>query len=77
MSAVEDRLASLGLSVPDVAKPVAAYVPALRDGNLIFTSGQLPMVSGALVRTGKVGEGPGAGGGRGRERNRNLLGNIT
>lgn len=59
MSAVEDRLASLGLSVPDVAKPVAAYVPALRDGNLIFTSGQLPMVSGALVRTGKVGEGPG------------------
>ena len=55
MSAVEDRLASLGLSVPDVAKPVAAYVPALRDGNLIFTSGQLPMVSGVLVRTGKVG----------------------
>ncbi len=59
MSAVEDRLASLGLTVPDVAKPVAAYVPALRDGNLIFTSGQLPMVSGALVRTGKVGEGQG------------------
>ena len=59
MSAVEDRLAELGLSVPDVAKPVAAYVPALRDGNLIFTSGQLPMVSGALVRTGKVGAGQG------------------
>ena len=59
MSAVEDRLAELGLSVPEVAKPVAAYVPAVRDGNLIFTSGQLPMVSGALVRTGKVGEGQG------------------
>jgi enamine deaminase RidA (YjgF/YER057c/UK114 family) len=59
MSAVEDRLSELGLSVPDVAKPVAAYVPALRDGNLIFTSGQLPMVSGALVQTGKVGDGHG------------------
>ncbi len=59
MSAVEDRLADLGLTLPDVAKPLAAYVPALRDGNLVFTSGQLPMVSGALVRTGKVGEGEG------------------
>ncbi len=59
MSAVEDRLAGLGLTVPDVAKPLAAYVPALRDGNVIFTSGQLPMVSGVLVRTGKVGEGQG------------------
>ena len=59
MSAVEDRLAELGLTVPEVAKPVAAYVPALRVGNLIFTSGQLPMVSGALAQTGKVGEGQG------------------
>ena len=59
MSAVEDRLAELGLTVPEVAKPVAAYVPALRVGNLIFTSGQLPMVSGALARAGKVGEGQG------------------
>src|SRR5450759_4187025 len=59
MSAVEDRLDELGLTVPDVAKPVAAYVPALRDGNLIFTSGQLPMVSGTLVWTGKVGDGHG------------------
>jgi enamine deaminase RidA (YjgF/YER057c/UK114 family) len=59
VSAVEDRLAALGLSVPEVAKPVAAYQPAVRDGNLIFTSGQLPMVSGALVQTGKVGEGHG------------------
>jgi enamine deaminase RidA (YjgF/YER057c/UK114 family) len=59
MSAVEDRLAKLGLIVPDVATPVAAYLPALRDGNLIFTSGQLPMVSGDLVQTGKVGDGHG------------------
>jgi enamine deaminase RidA (YjgF/YER057c/UK114 family) len=55
MSAVEDRLTELGLSVPEVAKPVAVYQPAVRDGNLIFTSGQLPTVSGALARTGKVG----------------------
>lgn len=59
MSAVEDRLAELGLLVPDVALPVAAYLPAVRDGNHIFTSGQLPMVSGALAATGKVGLGPG------------------
>ena len=59
MSAVEDRLAELGLSVPDVAAPVAAYVPALRDGDLVFTSGQLPMVAGTLAATGKVGEGDG------------------
>jgi enamine deaminase RidA (YjgF/YER057c/UK114 family) len=59
MSAVEDRLAELGLSVPDVAPPAGAYVPALREGNLVFTSGQLPMVSGALPQTGKVGDGHG------------------
>ena len=55
MSAVEDRLAELGLTVPDVAPPVAVYVPAVRDGSRVFTSGQLPMVSGALADTGKVG----------------------
>jgi len=55
MSAVEDRLAELGLTVPDVAKPVAAYVPAVRTGNYIFTSGQLPMRDGSLMATGKVG----------------------
>ncbi|MBB2893068.1 RidA family protein [Flexivirga oryzae] len=55
MSAVEDRLAELGLQVPEVTKPVAAYVPALQDGNLVYTSGQLPMVDGALQATGKVG----------------------
>lgn len=59
MSAVEDRLAELGLTVPEVAAPVAAYVPALQDGSRVFTSGQLPMVSGSLAETGKVGEGDG------------------
>lgn len=59
MSAVEQRLADLGLTLPEVATPVAAYVPALREGNLVFTSGQLPMVSGQLPATGKVGEGHG------------------
>lgn len=56
MSAVEDRLAELGLTVPEVVPPVAAYVPAVREGNLVFTSGQLPMVDGALAATGKVGD---------------------
>ncbi len=59
MGAVEDRLAALGLSVPEVAAPVAAYVPAVQDGRRVYTSGQLPMVSGRLVQTGKVGEGHG------------------
>jgi enamine deaminase RidA (YjgF/YER057c/UK114 family) len=55
MSAVEDRLADLGLTVPEVVPPVAAYVPVVRQGDLVFTSGQLPMVDGALPATGKVG----------------------
>ena len=55
MSAVEQRLSELGLSVPEVAKPVAAYVPALVSGDLVFTSGQLPMKDGELMVTGKVG----------------------
>ena len=55
MSAVEDRLTALGRAVPDVAKPVAAYVPAVRTGNYVYTSGQLPMVAGVLAATGKVG----------------------
>jgi enamine deaminase RidA (YjgF/YER057c/UK114 family) len=55
MSTPEERLADLGLSVPEVAKPVAAYVPALRSGNYVFTSGQLPMRDGGLMLTGKVG----------------------
>ncbi|MGN6636243.1 MAG: RidA family protein [Oryzihumus sp.] len=59
MSEVEKRLAELGLDVPDVPAPVATYVPAVRDGGYVYTSGQLPMVSGQLVQTGKVGEGHG------------------
>ncbi len=59
MGAVEDRLQELGLTVPEVVPPVAAYIPALRQGELVFTSGQLPMVSGALVQSGKVGDGDG------------------
>jgi len=55
MPTPEERLAELGLSVPEVAKPVAAYIPAVRSGNLVFTSGQLPMREGQLMATGKVG----------------------
>lgn len=55
MSAVEDRLAQLGLQLPPVAAPVAAYVPAVRNGHLVLTSGQLPLVDGRLAATGKVG----------------------
>ena len=55
MSTPEERLAELGLTVPEVAKPVAAYVPAVRSGNHVFTSGQLPMREGQLMATGKVG----------------------
>src|SRR4051812_17425306 len=49
------RLAVLGIRLPPVAAPVAAYVPAVRSGSLVFTSGQLPFVDGGLRRTGKVG----------------------
>lgn len=55
MSLVEERLSALGLTVPDVVPPLAAYVPAVRDGNIVYTSGQLPMVDGTLAATGKVG----------------------
>jgi len=55
MSALDDRLAELGLVVPATSKPVAAYIPAVTSGNLVYTSGQLPMVDGVLPATGKVG----------------------
>ncbi|CAG7612868.1 RidA family protein [Leucobacter soli] len=55
MSVIEDRLRELGYEVPEVAAPVAAYVPALRRGDVVYTSGQLPFVDGALPATGKVG----------------------
>jgi enamine deaminase RidA (YjgF/YER057c/UK114 family) len=51
-----ERLAALGLTLPPVATPVAAYVPAVRTGNYVYTSGQLPFVDGKLQGTGKVGE---------------------
>lgn len=52
---VSDRLAELGIVIPDVAKPVASYLPAMVTGNLVFTAGQLPFIDGALPATGKVG----------------------
>jgi enamine deaminase RidA (YjgF/YER057c/UK114 family) len=55
MSRIEDRLGELGLTLPEVVPPLAAYVPALRVGDLVWTSGQLPMVDGKLAATGKVG----------------------
>lgn len=55
MSRIADRLAELGLTLPAVAAPVAAYVPAVVQGNLVYTSGQLPFVDGTLLATGKVG----------------------
>ena len=55
MSTPTERLAELGLTLPPVAAPLAAYVPAVRTGDLVFTSGQLPLVDGRLTTTGKVG----------------------
>ena len=52
---VKEKLALLGLTLPTAAAPVAAYVPAVKTGNLVFTAGQLPVVDGKLVLTGKVG----------------------
>ncbi len=52
---IEARLAELGMSLPPVAAPVAAYVPAVISGNHVYTSGQLPFIDGKLPATGKVG----------------------
>lgn len=52
---VTARLAELGIELPETAAPLAAYVPAVRTGNLVYTSGQLPIVAGELAATGKVG----------------------
>ena len=51
-----ERLKQLGVSIPVAAKPVAAYVPAVKTGNLIFVAGQLPLVDGKVPKTGKVPE---------------------
>ena len=55
MSNVEAKLKEMGLSVPTPAKPVAAYVPTARTGNLVFTAGQVPVVEGKLKYRGKLG----------------------
>jgi enamine deaminase RidA (YjgF/YER057c/UK114 family) len=55
MTDVRAKLAELGLTLPLAAKPVAAYVPAIRTGNIVFTAGQLPLVNGEIAGTGKVG----------------------
>ncbi|MBN9634199.1 MAG: RidA family protein [Actinobacteria bacterium] len=52
---VSDRLAELGIELPEVVAPLASYVPAVRTGNLVYTSGQLPMQGGKLPAEGKVG----------------------
>jgi len=52
---IQSKLAELGLSLPEAALPVAAYVPAVRTGNLVFTAGQLPLVDGKIPFVGKVG----------------------
>jgi enamine deaminase RidA (YjgF/YER057c/UK114 family) len=55
MSQIEQKIIDLGFSLPETAKPLAAYIPAVQSGNLVFTSGQLPMIEGSLAETGKVG----------------------
>lgn len=55
MSTPEERLAALGLALPTESAPLAAYVPAVRSGDLVFTAGQLPRLDGELLETGKVG----------------------
>jgi enamine deaminase RidA (YjgF/YER057c/UK114 family) len=55
MSQIEQRIINLGFLLPETAKPLAAYIPAVQSGNLVFTSGQLPMIAGSLAETGKVG----------------------
>jgi enamine deaminase RidA (YjgF/YER057c/UK114 family) len=52
---IKEKLVSLGFVLPEPAAPVAAYVPAVKTGNLVFTAGQLPVVDGKLVKEGKVG----------------------
>jgi len=55
VSGASKRLAELGVTLPGGAKPLAAYVPAVRTGNLVYTSGQLPLVDGQLTHVGKAG----------------------
>lgn len=59
MGRVTDRLAELGIELPPVAPPAGSYQPAVRDGDHVWTSGQLPMLDGQMAHTGQVGEGDG------------------
>jgi enamine deaminase RidA (YjgF/YER057c/UK114 family) len=52
---IEDKLNQMGITVPEAAKPLAAYIPAIQIGNLVMTSGQVPVVSGSIKYLGKVG----------------------
>lgn len=56
MSKVEERLAAAGITIPEVPVPLAAYVPGVVSGNMVHTSGQLPMANGALAFKGKLGD---------------------
>ncbi|XBH20828.1 RidA family protein [Jonesiaceae bacterium BS-20] len=58
MGNVTSRLAELGITLPAVAAPVASYVPAVRTGNQVWTSGQLPFIDGKLAASGKLGSAP-------------------
>jgi enamine deaminase RidA (YjgF/YER057c/UK114 family) len=60
MPTVAERMAALGLMVPPLVPPVAAYVPAVLDGSRVYVSGQVPIVDGVLLETGLVGEEPGS-----------------
>ena len=53
---ITEKIESLGLTLPVAALPVAAYVPAVKTGNLVFVAGQLPLVDGKIVKEGKVGK---------------------
>ena len=55
MSKVEQRLSELGLTLPEVATPAGSYLPAMISGNLVFTAGQIPLIEGKLMATGKLG----------------------
>jgi len=56
MKNMQNKLDQLGLKIPEVPKPVAAYIPAKQSGNLVFTAGQLPMVNGELISKGLLGQ---------------------
>ncbi len=56
MANIESRIKEIGFSLPEAPKPVAAYIPAKKTGNLIFTAGQLPMVNGELISKGLLGQ---------------------